>query len=217
MKKGMKRIAGLLAVVLLVGLTAMPAAAEGTVTYEGNAREFIFAPGSDYSPTDLFTDFKDVMPGDTLTQGITIRNTVSKNVKIKLYMRSLGAQEGSEEFLSQLHLTVNQKGASQLFDAPASQTAQLTDWVYLGTVYSGGTIDLDVTLEVPVTLDNRFQDAIGCLDWQFRVEELPVEDGDPSPDTGDNTALWLYAGLAGGSAVGLAVLFLVGKRRKQNA
>lgn len=217
MKKGMKRIAGLLAVVLLVGLTAMPAAAEGTVTYEGNAREFIFAPGSDYSPTDLFTDFKDVMPGDTLTQGITIRNTVSKNVKIKLYMRSLGAQESSEEFLSQLHLTVNQKGASQLFDAPASQTAQLTDWVYLGTVYSGGTIDLDVTLEVPVTLDNRFQDAIGYLDWQFRVEELPVEDGDPSPDTGDNTALWLYAGLAGGSAVGLAVLFLVGKRRKQNA
>ena len=217
MKKGMKRIAGLLAVVLLVGLTAMPAAAEGTVTYEGNAREFIFAPGSDYSPTDLFTDFKDVMPGDTLTQGITIRNTVSKNVKIKLYMRSLGAQEGSEEFLSQLHLTVNQKGASQLFEAPASQTAQLTDWVYLGTVYSGGTIDLDVTLEVPVTLDNRFQDAIGYLDWQFRVEELPVEDGDPSPDTGDNTALWLYAGLAGGSAIGLAVLFLVGKRRKQNA
>ena len=217
MKKGMKRIAGLLAVVLLVGLTAMPAAAEGTVTYEGNAREFIFAPGSDYSPTDLFTDFKDVMPGDTLTQGITIRNTVSKNVKIKLYMRSLGAQESSEEFLSQLHLTVNQKGASQLFDAPASQTAQLTDWVYLGTVYSGGTIDLDITLEVPVTLDNRFQDAIGYLDWQFRVEELPVEDGDPSPDTGDNTALWLYAGLAGGSAVGLAVLFLVGKRRKQNA
>ena len=69
MKKGMKRIAGLLAVVLLAGLTAMPAAAEGTVTYEGNAREFIFAPGSDYSPTDLFTDFKDVMPGDTLTQG----------------------------------------------------------------------------------------------------------------------------------------------------
>ena len=132
-------------------------------------------------------------------------------------MRSLGAQEGSEEFLSQLHLTVNQKGASQLFDAPASQTAQLTDWVYLGTVYSGGTIDLDVTLEVPVTLDNRFQDAIGYLDWQFRVEELPVEDGDPSPDTGDNTALWLYAGLAGGSAIGLAVLFLVGKRRKQNA
>lgn len=217
MKKGIKRIAGLLAVVLLAGLTAMPAAAEGTVTYEGSAREFIFAPGSDYSPTDLFTDFKDVMPGDTLTQGITIRNAASKKVKIKLYMRSLGAQENSEEFLSQLHLTVNQKGASQLFDAPASQTAQLTDWVYLGTVYSGGTVDLDVTLEVPITVDNRFQDAIGYLDWQFRVEELPIENEDPSPDTGDNTALWLYAGLAGGSAIGLAALLLAGKRRKQNA
>lgn len=203
---------------LIVMTTALTinriSAQDGNVTYDGNAKDFIFAPGSEYSPTDLFADFKDLMPGDSVSQKITIDNDISKEVKIKIYMRSLGADQQSQEFLSQLSLTVVQDGKTNLFDAPASETAQLTDWVYLGTLYSGGKIDLDVTVSVPITLGNDFQDAVGKLTWEFMVEELPVETTDPRP-TGDNSNIYVAMSVMSVSAAALTVVLVLKKKKEQ--
>ena len=207
-----KRLFALIMVLALCLSLAPAALADSSVTYKGQAEKFVFAPGSDYSPTDLFENFKGVMPGDTLTQKIDVRNAADNNVKVKIYMRALGAHPDSEEFLSQMTLNVKDESASELFDAPADQTAQLSDWVCLGTFYSGAAVTLDVTLNVPITMGDDFQEAVGYLDWEFMVEEFPIEDDDPV--TGDDTPIGLYIAVCAVSVVVIALL-LVTRRKKE--
>ena len=212
MKKFMKRFAALVLAVMLLGSVAAMAA-NPSVVYTGNAGNFVFSPGSKYSPTDLFEDFKGVMPGDSLLENIEIHNKANNRVIVKIYMRALGANEGSEEFLSQLKLKVAQAGIPDpRFEAPADESAQLTDWVLLGTFSPGAATMLDVTLEVPIEMGNDFQNAVGELVWQFRVDEYPSPFIGPA--TGDDTPLALYAGLLGGGTLILLLLLLTKKRRK---
>ncbi|MCQ2386697.1 MAG: hypothetical protein MJ078_08560, partial [Clostridia bacterium] len=146
-------------------------AEDSNVTYEGDAEKFIFSEG-----TDLFPNFKGVMPGDKATQKLTFKNNADDDVKVKIYLRSLGADESSKKFLNELKLTVQEVESTPMFEAAADQTAGLTDWVYLGTLYSGGVVDINITLEVPTTLDNSFQNNVGTIKWQFTAEEFPVKD-----------------------------------------
>jgi hypothetical protein len=149
------------------------------------------------------------MPGDVLTQRIVIKNDANRNAHVTVYLRALGGHEDPESvyLLSQLQLTVKQVGKEDpLFEAPANETAQLTEWTSLGTVKSGGTVELEVTLTVPVTLDNTFKKLVGYLDWQFRVEEIPASD---VPPTGDQMNLGLYITLAAASGAAIVILLVV--------
>ena len=200
----------MLAVFFSVSMSAF--ADSGNVTYLGSAKEFIFEPGSVYSPTDLFPEFKEVMPGDRISQVITLKNDPSNKVKVKLYMRSLGARSDSKDFLSKLDLEVIQLEETELFDAKADKAAQLEDWTYLGTLYSGGEIDLELTLEVPKSLGNEYSNRRGYLEWEFHAIVCEPEPTDPKPaKTGDDANILLWGGCL---AVAGAAMIVV-KRRKE--
>lgn len=246
MKKTFRIISSLVLALMLLCSTAVSfATGSSSVTYKGKAKEFIFQPGSDYSVTDLFTNFKGIMPGDILTQQINVRNEASKKVNVKIYIRALGSAElennngeeivsadDSADFLKEMKLTVETDSDKKLFDAPADQTAGLTDWVCLGTFRSGADVDLNVDLEVPITMGNDYQERIGALDWQFMAEEFPLDPDDPStptdpsdpngpndPDdpnktkTGDDSNMLVY-GLIALAALGGAAVVIVTRRRK---
>ena len=203
MKKFMRT--ALILVLAMVCLTTSALAANPTVTYSGNSGNFVIAPD------DLFADFKGVMPGDTLTDQITVKNKANNKVDVKIYIRALGATE-REDFLNQMKLTVTPVGGSALFEAAAGETAQLTEWKALGNFKSGSEVKLDVKLEVPITMGDEFQDAVGKLQWEFKVEEFPIKEG---PQTGDETPLALYGAVAGVCALGLLTLLRTKKKRNQ--
>ena len=209
----MKRLMALAAaLVLLLTLSATALAADGNVSYSGNAGEFVFEPGGSESLTDLFPTFQDLMPGDSVTQRIVLKNNANKRVNVRISMRALGAHHDSESFLSQLQLKVTQVGKTDLFEAPAAQTAQLTDWVLLGMLSSGGQVELEVTLTVPTSMGDEFQEQAGYMDWQFMAEETP---SGYSPQTGDQARLGLYAAVMVAALVAIVVVVILLVRKKK--
>lgn len=201
----MKKLLCLLCAMMLLCGSAMAAS---KVSYEGGAEKFVFLPGSEYSDSDLFESFKNVMPGDVITQRITVKN--ASDSRVRLYMRVDPVSEQDRDFLSRLNIQVSCKN-QEIFDAAASETAQLTENTLLGTFKRAGSTELIVTLTVPIDLGNEYMNAIGTVPWTFLVEEIPDDD---SPDTGDRFELstWLISG--GMILLAIAVVLVQMKRRK---
>lgn len=158
-----------------------------------------FEPGSIYTDSDLFDNFKGVMPGDVRTEEITVKNNCDNCDYIKVYLRAdTNTAENIQsiknptddtvvsmaDFLSQLSMKV-WNGDTLIFDASPDEVAGLASNVYLGEIRKGGTIDLRVELSVPITLSNEYANRVGEVDWIFVVEGF--DDPTPSPD--DDTML----------------------------
>ena len=187
MKKSFKTLAALaMLLVLLAGLVPAALAADASISFDGKTVGFTFQPGSAYTATDLFDNFKGVMPGDVRTQTITFTNHSKDGSFVNLYMRAVPHGETENplsekvaaapetvatmtEFLKQLTMTVTTDGKT-IYEATPDQTAGLTDRVFLGKFYKDETKTLTVTLTVPLTLGNEFMDRVGEVDWEFTVE-----------------------------------------------
>ena len=71
-------------------------------------------------------------------------------------------------------------------------------------------------LKGPTSLDSKFMNRVGLLDWQFMVEELPLQPGDPGfPQTGDTTNIALYLLPVAGFGALTVVMFIILFRRKK--
>ena len=202
----------------------------GTVTYNDNAEDFIFAPGSEYSPTDFFDGFKNVMPGDVITDQVEIKHNIDANEVVDIWFKANGATNMPEgvndlEFLSQLGLKVVKADGTVIVDQPLGTT----NWIHLGTFkqYEGTvlTLELSVPLEFEVTrpegmsdedfnayydkIQNSFQNTAGYIDWELKAEVFEVK----SVDTSDTSNMMLYFGIMAVSAIVLFLLIFL-KRRK---
>ena len=208
----MKNMFKIFGALLLMLALCIPALADSTVDYFDHG-EFEFKPGSEYQATDLFENFKGVLPGDVLTQKVVVTN--KSNVDIRIWMQQTPetwVESSMPDFLDKLRLTVMQ-GGKVLFDAPASEAAQLTERVLLGFFpeHPQGRTELDVTLYVPADMGNEYMNQLGVVPWTFYVEEIP---NDGTPHTGDwlVTGAWIAA--AGVLVLAIAFVLLLMKKRR---
>ena len=94
MKKSMKKLLSLVMVIAALAALTVPAlAADAVVRRDGTSGLVIETTGSGYTDTDLFNNFKDVMPGDERTETITIKNSVNGFDYVKLYIRAVPHDE----------------------------------------------------------------------------------------------------------------------------
>ena len=186
MKKSCKAVFSLVLMLLIVmSLSSTAFAAAPSITFKGFTSGFDFQPGSEYTETDLFNSFKNVMPGDTVTETITFTNSASDCDFVNLYMRAEAHDETANplspkvaeketvaamtEFLSKLSMKV-WNDTELIYDAAPNELGGLGSNKFLGTFRSGETATLKVELSVPIDLDNKFADRIGEVDWIFHVE-----------------------------------------------
>ena len=186
MKKSCKAIFSLVLMLLMVMSIASTAfAASPSITFKGFTNGFDFQPGSEYTETDLFGSFKNVMPGDTVTETITFTNSATDCDFVNLYMRAEAHDETDNplspkvaekesvatmtEFLSKLSMKV-WNGTELIYDASPDQLDGLKSNKLLGTFRTGETATLKVELSVPIELDNKYANRVGEVDWIFHVE-----------------------------------------------
>lgn len=204
----MKKFAFCLA--LLMALMMCGSAMASSVTYVDRTELFDFKPGSVYEVTDLFENFKNVMPGDVLEEHITVQNSSKGQVRIWMQCKyDSYTTTNAKDFLNQLKLTVV-SGNTEIFEAAANEKAQLTEPRLLGTFRTNGKVELTVTLEVPIELGSEYMGQIGVVPWTFMIEEIPEDD---TPDTGDWFEVSLWIGAAAVLMAAIAWIVIAMRRR----
>ncbi len=174
MKRTVGKIAALLALTLALSLQISAAAAGSEITYHGKRDGFEFWPGSTYTASDLFGNFKEVMPGDRLQETIEIKNSLRSGETIKLYMKVAACEEATatmEEFLRQLTMRIYQ-GDRLIYEASPDEGGALADNVLLGKLRPGEKLRIQAQLDVPLEMGNHYANRMGEVDWIFLAEVI---------------------------------------------
>lgn len=197
-------------IALLLAALLCGSALASEAEYVDREKLFDFRPGSEYDATDLFENFKGVLPGDVLEEKITVKNSSDGQVRIYLQCRQDAyVTTDAQDFLSQLALTVK-SGDTEIFEAAADEKDGLAKKKLLGTFKKNGSVELTVTLEVPTDLGSEYMGQIGVVPWTFAVEEIPE---DETPETGDWFRMGIWAGAAALIVAAIIVLIIAQRRR----
>lgn len=176
------------------------------IEFTGTEPNFTYTPEN----TDMFNNFKNIMPGDIIEQKIQIRNS-SKDKSVKIYLRAETVSEEDEDFLSNMALAVY-NGNKLISDDNASKQGKLNENVLLGTIAPDSKVELTAKLQCNIAMDNEYASDKGEIKWIITTEEAEPAPTD-IPQTGDSTRIGLAGIIMSLSGMLFAYTYLARKKK----
>lgn len=166
-----------------------------TLTFAGGA-EGLFA-----NAEDLFENWADLMPGDTVEDKLIVQNNYTSTISLWF-----GVDKGLDNDLDEeVHLQIK-AGDATIFDGTMAEAKREFILVHLE---AGAMAVLSFKVEVPSSLTNKYSFSTAQTVWNFRAE---LHDRTYSKRTGVGAGA-VAAGVVGIVAIGLLVVVL--KKKKQ--
>lgn len=128
---------------------------------------------------DLFSDMKNLVPGQTIYSQVTLSNKSSRIVMIYLKANPDPSAADTVTILNQIEMKLELDG-SILYEGSADGAVPKTGYeamtseshgLNLGSFPSGAQKNLLITLSLPgPEFDNQYTDQFAAVDWVFRIE-----------------------------------------------
>ena len=182
-------VAIFLVVALTVGLMTMFAAASDDnpeVVYDHLQRRFEFRNtepctlGSEERQyPDLFEDFKGMMPGDSITQTVTVGAVNLSGGYAYISLRTEydngdltdSEREAYQKLISSPYVTLTVVCDGQVLDR-----GTLEEGVVLGTFHNGDSVEVEITLSIDIRAGNELAGLQAGIGWVFRTDYYDLSD-----------------------------------------
>ncbi len=183
-----------------------------SVEYEGTSKELLAAP------EDFFSNFTHAMPGDTLTDTITLTNTTDQTAEF--FFRTEVPESMSNQqlaLLNEIVLSISVDGKALYFGNLFAESMAAD--ISLGTFESGASREFTFTIEIPNYWTNSYALQDCTVKWIFSIMPEPTPQPEPVislvPRTGDiqMSEAYILAAIGSISCVVLIWRFRKAKRR----
>lgn len=149
------------------------------VEYENNADMYINVPD------DFFGKLGHILPGDSITQQVTIKNTSKEELEYQVFTNTTNDISGkSLELLKKINITINAED-KKIYDGSLYKI----DNCSLGKYKPNETSIITFTINIPKEFENEYSALNTLINWKFSVigaeKVTPPEEEKTSPKTGD--------------------------------
>lgn len=173
---------GMIAAALTVGMlisagTQVMAASRDVITFDGNAREFVTQISG-----DLENGFEEMLPGETRTLNLEVKNEASEELKFFLssdILKTDLAEQGDRKAVYDFQIKRDQEpffqavlGGEEEQNVSAGKEYLMDDSsILLAQLEKGESTDLQIAISLDGdSMGNEYMNASGSMELRFRAE-----------------------------------------------